>query len=326
MVDVIRAPNHLGDFVLSLPALAAAPEARLVVAEQLAPLAAVFRPRDSILPLKRGTAGFIAAARELRRRDLGSGILLTPSFSSALLFAVGGVTKRRGTATDARALLLTDRVPVSPKPQHRTAVYLTLVTGAQASSSGIPRLIPSDDSRSEWRRLIGPGGAPVVAIAPGSRASSRRWDSNRFTAIANRLLGAGARVVVLGSSDEREITATVAGTRALDLGGRTNLLVLAAGLAESRLLICNDSGTMHLAAAVGTPTISLWGAGDPAVTGPVGSGHALVGTTALPCVPCIRNSCPRRGKGTVLSDAERECMALVSVDQVWEEVEKKLRH
>jgi ADP-heptose:LPS heptosyltransferase len=165
----------------------------------------------------------------------------------------------------------------------------------------------------------------VVAIAPGSRASSRRWDSNRFAAIANRLVGAGARVVVLGSSDEREITATVAGTKALDLGGRTDLLVLAAGLAESRLLICNDSGTMHLAAAVGTPTISLWGAGDPAVTGPVGRGHALVHTTALPCIPCVRNTCPRRGQGTVLPEAERECMALVSVDQVWEEVERRLR-
>lgn len=325
MVDVIRAPNHLGDFVLSLPALAAAPEACLVVAEPLAPLAAIFRPPESILPLKRGSAGFIAAARELRRRDLGSGILLTPSFSSALLFAVGGVRGRRGTTTDARTLLLTDRVPASPEPRHRTAEYLTLVTGDRVSSSVIPRLIPSDDSRAEWRRLVGPGGAPLVAIAPGSRASSRRWDSNRFTAIVDRLAGGGARVVVLGASDEREITAIVAGTEALDLGGKTDLLVLAAGLAESRLLICNDSGTMHLSAAVGTPTISLWGAGDPVVTGPLGSGHALVRTTALPCVPCVRNSCPRRGKGTVLPDAKRECMALVSVDQVWEEVKKKLR-
>jgi ADP-heptose:LPS heptosyltransferase len=73
---------------------------------------------------------------------------------------------------------------------------------------------------------------------------------------------------------------------------------------------------MHLAAAVGTPVVSLWGAGEPRETGPLGPRHAVLRHPELPCVPCRRNACPRSGRGTFLPEAARECLALVTVDEV----------
>ena len=122
------------------------------------------------------------------------------------------------------------------------------------------------------------------------------------------------RVLVFGGPQERRLTAQVAGEAAVDLGGRTDLPMLAAGLAECALLVSNDSGPMHLAAAVGTPTVTLQGPADPAVTRPLGGRHVMLRHPELPCVPCVKNVCPRRGRGYVLPDATRECLRLISVD------------
>jgi ADP-heptose:LPS heptosyltransferase len=92
--------------------------------------------------------------------------------------------------------------------------------------------------------------------------------------------------------------------------------MLAAGLAECDILITNDSGPLHLAAAAGTRTLSLWGAGDPAETGVRGAAHTLLRHPELPCVPCVRNECPRHGAGYVLPEAERECLQLIRAADV----------
>jgi ADP-heptose:LPS heptosyltransferase len=134
--------------------------------------------------------------------------------------------------------------------------------------------------------------------------------------LVRRLAGDGIRVVVFGGPQERALGAAVAGGVALDVAGRTDLPLLAAGLADCDLVITIDSGPMHLAAAVGTPTISLWGAGNPTVTGPGGAGHELLRHAELPCVPCGKNVCPRKGRGHVLEDAERECLRLIDVATV----------
>jgi ADP-heptose:LPS heptosyltransferase len=91
--------------------------------------------------------------------------------------------------------------------------------------------------------------------------------------------------------------------------------LLAAGLASCDLVISNDSGPLHLAAAVGTRTISLWGAGDPARTGPP-PGHTVLRDRRLFCLECVKNQCPRSGPGYILPDAYMECMQLISVDDV----------
>jgi len=295
--DIVRAPNHLGDVVLALPALRAAAPSDVLVLAGLAPLLRLAGLPGRVIPLTRGAFGAIAAARALRAARYQRGVLLTPSFSSALIFALGGVAARRGTDTDGRRLLLTDAVPATSfVGVHRAKQYMALVGAAGAA---IPRLDiprPSHEGR-------------VVGVFPGGNAPSRRWEPGRFAELVGRLAKRGDRVVVFGGPAERELTARVAGDVAVDLGGQTDLAQLAAGIASCDLLVTNDTGPLHLAGAVGTPTVSLWGAGDPAVTGPLGARHMMLRHPELDCVPCTKNDCP-------LAVDRYRCLTLITVDDV----------
>lgn len=329
--DIIRAPNHLGDFVMALPALAAARAADILIARWIAPLAELL-PRDGdIIPFDRGRRGIVAAARTLRRRSYRSGVLLPPSFSSALVFSLGGVKRIRGTATDGRHLLVHERIPRSHiAKRHRTDVYVELVTGEAGERDAAGTIVPSlplpDALRERWRvrlaEMLGrpPLGShadrPVVGIFPGSNAPSRRWDAPRFAETARGLAALDTQVIVFGGVNETVLTREVAQGVALDLGGRTDLPLLAAALADCDLLITNDSGPMHLAAAVGTRTLVVSGPADTRETGPRGAGHAYLQRLDLPCVPCVRNDCPRSGAGYILPVAERECLRLIDSEEV----------
>ena len=310
---VIRAPNHLGDFVMALPALYAARPAAVVVPRWLAPLAQLAGFES--LAFERGAAGLLRASLALRRRRFSRGVLLTPSFSSALMLRLGGVGSRRGTNTDQRSLLLTSRVDRELiAMHHRTSVYMLLVTGELPETPPVPELTVPAVSRARFRELVGTA-APLIGIVPGSNAPSRTWPAERFAEVAAQLSQRNGRVVVFGSAAEQDRTRVVAGDVAIDLGGRTDLPMLAAGLAECELVISNDTGPLHLAAAVGTRTVSMWGAGKPAETGPP-PGQIVLRDTRLPCLECVKNVCPRTGQGYFLEQAHMECMHLIPGDQV----------
>ncbi|MBI4520419.1 MAG: glycosyltransferase family 9 protein [Gemmatimonadetes bacterium] len=350
---VVRAPNHLGDLVLALPALRSA-AGDVVVVEPLASLAAMGLATTRVIPLARGPRGFLRVARELRASGYRRGVLLTRAFSAALLFRVGGVAQLRGTATDGRSFLLEEALdPARLRGRHRALQYLEL-TGALPHANtrwpGDPSALPHANVRSRgdaraalleagdspllvppaadvnaWRERLSVGGRPLVGIAPGSKATSRRWPAERFEALVERLLALGVGVAVFGGPHECALTARVSGgparaPRAADLGGQIDLRALAAGFRACDLVVANDSGPMHLAAAVGTPTLSLWGAGDPVETAPLGSGHRRLVHAELSCVPCVKNECPRSGAGEILAQAERECLALITVEDAMEAV------
>jgi heptosyltransferase II len=332
--DLIRTPNHLGDLVMALPALAAAPEADVVVADWLAPLVELLPRQGEVIPFRRGSAGMLNTARSLRRRRYTYGVLLPPSFSSALLFRLGGVSRVRGTATDRRSLLLSDVLPGDRlRERHRTLLYLELVTGA-AGDPAAPRLPVPAEPMARWQRLwhdvagsaAGPGnGGPVVGVFPGSNAVSRRWDAERYAGVVRGLVELGAHVLVFGSGGESALTREVAGEAGLDLGGSTDLPVLAAALSSCDILVTNDSGPMHLAAAVGTRTLVVSGPADTKETAPGGTGHVYLQRLDLPCVPCVRNECPRSGAGFILPEAERECLRLIEVPEVLTAARSMLR-
>ncbi|HSR90375.1 MAG TPA: glycosyltransferase family 9 protein, partial [Gemmatimonadales bacterium] len=209
MTDLIRAPNHLGDFVLSLPALEAAPRADILVAQHLETLARLALPGRVILPLTRGAVGFARGVVQLRSRSRTSATLLTPSFSSALLVALAGIPQRRGSRTDHRGSLLTDPIdPVQVDTVHRSTASMLLVTGAAPAQPPIPLITLDASARTAWSALR-PFDAPFVGVFPGSRASARRWDPERFRQIVNRLVEAGHRVIVFGGTEERALTAQV---------------------------------------------------------------------------------------------------------------------
>jgi heptosyltransferase II len=308
---VIRAPNHLGDLVMALPALTAAKPDAVIVPKGLISFVelAGFTPIPFDSPLKTGAA--------LRKHRFDRGILFTPSFSTALTLALGRIKHRRGTNTDNRGLLLTEKVDAALLAHtHRASVYWLLATGEMPSEELRPSLPVTAALKAAFEELL-----PVsdrsrtrVGIFPGSNAPARRWHPDRFRDLAARL-SATNDVIVFGGPGERQLTRHVAGDVAMDLGGRTTIPLLAAGLASCDVVISNDSGPLHLAAAVGTRTVSFWGAGDPSRTGPP-RGHTILRDRRLPCLECVKNQCPRSGPGYILPDAYMECMQLIPVEDV----------
>lgn len=338
---LIRAPNHLGELVMALPALERAAELwreppLVQLPARLEAVLGMSGAAAEVLPMA-GRHRFVAAARAVRARSPGAGVLLTPSFSGALLMALGGVPRRRGTATDARGWLLTDAVDREPLLRgHRVREFLFLVEGARSGRREDdarevpdgelprPRLRRLSEARRSWRALADRiGGAaggddPAVGLVPGGRASSRRWPADRWRELAGRLLDRGLRVRVFGGPDEERLTRRVAAGRpgAVPLGGRTGLAALAGGLAACEAVAANDTGPMQMAAALGRPLAVVWGAGDPVQTRPLSPGSRLLGTLDLPCHPCLEQSCPRSGEGYRSGTAERECLRLVPVERV----------
>jgi heptosyltransferase-2 len=311
---VIRAPNHLGDLVMALPALHAAQPAAVVAPKGLTSL--IELAGFQTIPFD----GHLATAKTVRRRKFERGILFTPSFSSAVLLTLGGVSNRRGTNTDKRGMLLTDKVDAALlEHTHRASVYWLLATGKQPAERPVPSLaIPAALNTELSTLLPAKSERKRIGVFPGSNAPARRWGEHRFGELVQRL--AHHQIVVFGGPNERALTSAVAGDVAINLGGRTTLPLLAAGLASCDLVITNDSGPLHLAAAVGTRTISLWGAGDPERTGPP-HGHTILRDRRLPCLECVKNQCPRSGPGYILPDAHMECMQLISVADVLTSVE-----
>lgn len=339
---VVRAPNHLGETVLALPALGrlASREAEAGRARPLVQVPAWLCPVLELadLPLElvplAGRRALLRGALALRRATSGAAahaIALTPSFSSALGLRMAGVRSLRGTASDARARLLTDPVErASLLAGHRVNEFLALCGFEPEEPPEPPRLAGAAVDRAEaaWRSappagapraIAGTSPEPLVGLFPGANGPARRWPVERFGDLAARLCRGGAITLVFGGSGDAGVTAAVAGRggdRAFDLGGRTSLTELAGALRSCDLLVTNDTGPMHLAVALGTAVLALWGPGDPGQTRPLGRRVRVLGRFDLPCVPCVKNVCPRRGAGYVLPDAERECLRLIGVDEV----------
>jgi ADP-heptose:LPS heptosyltransferase len=317
---VIRAPNHLGDVVMALPAMAADGGDVLVV-RWLAPLLGMAGLAGRVIPFDRGFRGWRIAVSELRAAGYRKGTLLTPSFSAAWLCRWGGLRELRGTATDGRGWLLPDPVPTEALVgRHRINQFRLLL---EQDSEGIAcnhPLAPRREDVAMWRKRLGDASSQIVGLFPGSNAPARRWPPDRFTAVGRALAGQGARIVVMGGAAERELTARTSEgiPQAVDTGGATDLIGLAALLKACDLVITNDTGPMHLAGAVGTPTVTLWGPSDPAEVCPVGARDVRISGACLPCRPCFKNVCPRSGAGTSLPEAHEECMQLISVNEVVE--------
>lgn len=303
---------------MALPALAEEGADVLVLA-WLAPLVEMAGLGVRVLPFERGWPGWRAAVRRLRTGRYERGTLLTAAFSAAWLFRWGGVRRLRGTATDGRSWLLNERIPREAlRGHHRIDQYRMLLGRDPEAEPRVPALTAPVEAVEAWRARVGGAEGPLAGLFPGSNAPARRWPPERFAEVGKALTSDGARVVVMGSPSERGLTAAVAREvpGAVDAGGRTDLPGLAALLSLCDLVVTNDTGPMHVAAAVGTPTVSLWGPSDPAEVAPPTGRHVTVSTGELPCRPCLKNVCPRSGRGTVLPQAHEECMALIEVEGV----------
>lgn len=160
------------------------------------------------------------------------------------------------------------------------------------SGEGVKDEVPSDSSPDKG----GLGGVAILALCPGAEyGSAKRWPAEHFAAVARHHLAQGGSVLLLGSHKDAPITAQiaslVASEQCLDLAGKTSLAQAMALLAVADYAISNDSGLMHLAAAVGTPVLALYGSSDPTHTPPL-SDHARILHLGLSCSPCFKRECP----------------------------------
>ncbi|HEX9710150.1 MAG TPA: lipopolysaccharide heptosyltransferase II, partial [Candidatus Thermoplasmatota archaeon] len=240
---------------------------------------------------------------------------------SALTLFMAGIPERWGYATDGRGFLLTRRCPVPAEVRGESEVYyyraMLAGVGLEVSASPDSSLRAPTAWRERARTLLGEEG-PWLGINPGaSFGTAKRWIPERYAAVADRLAKRhGLRPVLVGGASERAVADRVSAameTRALDLCGRTTLGELMGVLGELRLLLTNDSGPMHLAAALGTTTVAVFGSTDWRETCPQ-SDRAVMVREDVPCAPCKLRDCP----------IDHRCMTRISVERVTAEAERML--
>jgi heptosyltransferase-2 len=313
---LVRATNWLGDAVMTTPALAglrsAFPGARIALLAK--PLVAeLFRHHpdvDEVIVYERpgrheGASGRLRLGGELRRRRFDAALLLQNAFDAALLAFLARIPERAGYPTDGRRLLLSLPVPLTRDilQRHEVEYYLCLLDGL-----GVPRpepavlkLLVTDEERAGIAsRLASPGlepGAPIVAINPGATyGSAKRWYPDRFAAVADALSEEWeAAVVVVGSPAEAPLAGEIeAAARAgvVNLAGKTTVREMMALLSLSSFLVTNDSGPMHIGAALGVPLVAIFGPTDWRRTSPWTSLARIV-RVEIDCSPCRSRACDR---------------------------------
>jgi heptosyltransferase-2 len=311
---LVRAPNWIGDVVLSLPALRdvrrSFPAARLEVLARpwVAELYRAVPAVDAVVE----SAGHARDVECVRGRfDLG--LLLPNSFGSALVLWRAGVPERWGYATDGRGPLLTRRcrVPASVGRRSQVYYYRAMLEGLGLAVEGEPdaSLACPGEWAARGRALLGDGG-PWIGVNPGAfYGTAKRWPPERFAAAAGLVARrVAAKVAIVGGAGERPLGEAIAEelrAPARVLCGETTLGELVGVLAGLRLLLTNDSGPMHLAAAVGTPLVAVFGPTDWRETAPV-SARARVVREETECAPCLLRECP----------IDHRCMTRVGVDRV----------
>ena len=331
-----HAPDQLADVVMSIPALhrlAERYEDGVVdywCPTRWVPLLEMASLPGAVIPFQQ-TRAVWKTATWLRGPGYEAAYLFTSSFVPAAAVWLAGVPSRRGVPTGRRRWSLTEWAALAElSDEHRISSFMAVADpewpGGQPPS---PRVDVPDRAREQFQQLLnGRVERPLIGIAPGSSAPARRWPEGRFTALAGMLAAEGGTIVVFGGSGDEVLAARVAagaGDHGIDLGGRTSIAVLAAGLGACDVVVANDSGALHLAAAVGTPTVGVFGPRQPKFTGPVESSARVLWQYSLPCAPCGKNSCPRRGLGTFLPDAHEECLHLVSVEAMLQVVRDQVR-
>ena len=321
---VVTAPNWLGDAVMCLPALALlATGGRAVVAVASRPYTArVFLGLDGVDELWIGDTGGRLAHLRARTRALDAYgadavVLLPTSFSSALPAWLAGVKHRIGFRGDARAWLLSDAAPAPERRTHLTESCLALARRARERLGlaearepvPFPRLSASAREREHLRaRLSGSAAAGGYAVlVPGAAfGPAKSWPWERYRVLCARL-ARDLPVVVAGSAGDRAVCERVADgiDNVANLAGHTDLGGMFALIEGARVLVANDSGSAHVAAAMGTPVVVLFGSTSPEWTAPLGP-RVEVLRHPVHCSPCFRRTCP----------TQLECFHGIEVDAV----------
>ena len=314
----VLAPNWLGDAVMALPAIADLrrrfPSARIVVAARRS-VGDVFRLAafiDEVITLQ-GTGqwwrhvAFERDVRALRAAGADAALLLPNSFATAWLVVRAGIPERWGYASDMRGRLLTRPIQRPKGSLHQGAYYQHLIGSLGIDVGPLePALTIPDSAIAAARRVLVDRGwdnaRPLVVLAPGAAyGTAKRWIPAYVSRLIDDLVGQGTTCVLVGSradtSTTRDIRSAVDEANRLqviDVSGETSLEALAGMLSIAQACVSNDSGAMHLAGAVGTPLVAIFGPTRESETAPLTrtGGRAEVLTHQVWCRPCMLRECP----------------------------------
>jgi heptosyltransferase-2 len=319
---LIVGPNWVGDMVMAEPLVAAlkrrhpdssidllAPENVLPVARRMPDLRAAIP-----LPFSPHRAEFrkrFALGRFLSQR-YAEAYVIPNSFISALVPFFAGVRHRHGYLREARYGLINRIAVMPPGAKRRTAEAFLRLAGEPGPSR--PRLSVDRPNQEAQLQRFGLHRGAFAALMPGAEGGpTKRWPPESYAALANLLLARGGSVAVFGGPNDREICATIADLApgVVNLGGQTRLdeaidLIAAAGFG-----VANDTGLMHIAAAVGTPVVAIYGSTSPDNTPPLTDAKAVI-THRLTCSPCHQKVCPLGHTNCLVGIAPEEIIAVLS--------------
>src|SRR5215510_7310136 len=340
---IVRGANWIGDAVMTLPALerlrASFPRSHIsLLATPLT--AGLFESSpfvDEVIEYRRredGVRAFIEAVRLIRARRFDLAALFQNAFEAALLTALGGARRRIGFVAQGRGPRRIGR--------HQIHDYLDIVAECERVGLGgnlesrIPSLksqvsdpLPSLTASPAQRRAAGAllrragvdsDSRPLVALNAGATNSrAKRWPEDRFAALADRLIEAlGSRIVFIGASSERDgverIIRQMKRRGAINLAGETGLAVLIGALDACDLLVSNDTGPAHVAAALGRPTLTIFGPTNEFETAPRGARAEAIRADGVECARCMLRDCP----------IDHRCMTRVAPAEVFERALKLL--
>ncbi len=326
---LIRSTNWIGDAIMTTPAVRSIrrnfPEAKITLLA-LPWVADVFRACPHIDHIfiydkqgrHQGVRGKLRLAADLRQENYDLTILLQNAFEAALITFLARIPVRGGYITDGRALLLTHRVRKHPeiKTKHQVHYYQEMLEGLglQRSENSLELFfdpVAMQEADALLKEALQGEKVPVIGLNPGAAyGPAKRWPAAKYAELAGRLVAAtGGLIVIFGTAADQEAAAEIAaaaGERVLDLTGRTTLAQALACIARCSVFVTNDSGLMHVAAALNTPLVAVFGSTDHIATGPF-SEQATVVRRPIECSPCMKTHC---------SEGHFQCMEAITVQEV----------
>ena len=319
---LVRTTNWIGDAVMTSPALRAVretfPDAFVaVVANPLVAQLFEFHPDcDEVIVYDRqgkhaGPVGFLRFIALLRGKKFDCAILFQNAIEAAVMAFLAGVPRRVGYITDGRRLLLNHPVPIGDEELtlHHTDYYLHMLAQCGVTAGVKQQSLALRPDEVRWAAETLPQGRFAVINPGAAYGSAKRWIPERFAAVADDLSGRyGLSIVLSGGPGEMEIGADIAKamrSAQLNLIGKTSVRQMMAVLAASSLMITNDSGPMHVAAAFGVPMVAIFGPTDHTTTSPWGT-RAQIVRHPVECSPCMLRQCP----------IDHRCMQRLTVEDV----------
>jgi lipopolysaccharide heptosyltransferase I len=321
-------PSSFGDVVHTFPVVSALKRAvpgieiDWVVSEQYGDLVQMSPHVGEIFPFKRSQwakwwrSGTISELGDfvsrVRERKYGLVLDLQGLLRSGLLtfLSRGNIKAGFKYAREGAPLMYGVKIPAIEEDAHAITRYMSALDAIGIKTDGqiaYDLVVPMREDL--WADTVTPD-EPFVAINPNTRWETKKWPTEKFAILSKRLYEErGLKTVIIGGPTDSETgsnMAKVAGACATDLTGQGGLVHLAAILKKSIGLITNDSGPMHLAVALGTPTVSIFGPTSPQMTGPFGPGHTVI-SSDLNCSPCFKRECPAKNN---------HCMVKTTVDSL----------